>query len=154
MTAALSLRRSVRRGLARPWVAVLRATAVLVVLLGVAASLWIARRWETTVTQQRDERLDRTAASRTTTIGNALRHYEDALQAERSLWLASTFVSRSNFEVFARTLDLQHRYPGLQRISWRSFVKGEQADAFVAGAARTGRPTSPSARRAGGRCTT
>jgi len=150
MTAALSLRRSVRRGLARPWVAVLRATAVLVVLLGVAASLWIARRWEATVTQQRDERLDRTAASRTTTIGNALRHYEDALQAERSLWLASTFVSRSNFEVFARTLDLQHRYPGLQRISWRSFVKGEQADAFVAGARKDGAPNftiSPPGRR-------
>jgi diguanylate cyclase (GGDEF)-like protein len=140
MTAALSLRRSARRGQARPPVAGVRATALLVLLLGVAASVLIARGWEATVTRQGDERLDRTAASRTTTISSALSHYEDALQAERSLWLASTFVSRNDFKVFARTLDLQHRYPGLQRISWRSFVRSEQADAFVADARRDGAP--------------
>jgi diguanylate cyclase (GGDEF)-like protein len=119
---------------------VLRVTAVLVALLGIAASAWIARGWDAAVTRQRDERLDRTAAARTTTIGNALHHYEDALQAERSLWLASTFVSRNDFKVFARTLDLPRRYPGLQRISWRAFVPDERADEFVASARRDGAP--------------
>jgi diguanylate cyclase (GGDEF)-like protein len=113
---------------------------VLVTLVGIAASAWIAGSWNAAVTRQRGERLDRTAVSRTTTIGNALSHYEDALQAERSLWLASTFVSRKDFKVFAATLDLPQRYPGLQRISWRSFVPDERADAFVAGARRDGAP--------------
>ena len=118
----------------------LRVVAVLVVLLGIVASTWIARSWHATVTRQRDELLDRTADSRTVTIRNALRHYEDALQAQRSLWQASTFVRRDDFRVFARTLDLPHRYPGLQRISWRAFVPDEQAAAFVASARRDGAP--------------
>jgi diguanylate cyclase (GGDEF)-like protein len=140
MVAASLLRRFVWCGQAGLGVAALRLAAVLVVLLGVTASAWIARGWDATVTRQRDDRLDRGAASRTTTIGNALGHYEDALQAERSLWHASTFVSCDDFRVFARTLDLPHRYPGLQRISWRAFVRDEQADAFVAKARRDGAP--------------
>jgi diguanylate cyclase (GGDEF)-like protein len=119
---------------------VLQLVAVLVALLGIAASGWIARGWDAAVTRQREERLDRTAAARTVTIGNALRHYEDALQAERSLWLASQRVSREDFRVFVTTLDLPHRYPGLQRVSWRSFVRDEQAAAFVARARRDGAP--------------
>jgi diguanylate cyclase (GGDEF)-like protein len=140
MVAASLRRRLTWRGQGGPWASVLRVAAALVVLLGIAASAWIARGWDTAVARQRDERLDRTAASRTATIGNALRHYEDALHAERSLWQASTFVSRDDFKVFARTLDLPHRYPGLQRISWRAFVPDEQADAFIAGARRDGAP--------------
>jgi len=141
MVAAMLLRRLTWRGQGGPWASVLRVAAVLVVLLGIAASARIARGWDAAVTRQRDERLDSTAASRTATIGNALSHYEDALQAERSLWLASTFVSRDDFRVFATTLELQHRYPGLQRISWLSFVPDEQVDAFVANARRDGAPS-------------
>jgi diguanylate cyclase (GGDEF)-like protein len=140
MVAASLLRRFAWRGRAGLGVAALRLAAVLVALLGVAASVWIARGWDATVTRQRDERLDRGAASRTTMIGAALSHYEDALQAERSLWHASKVVSREEFRVFARTLDLEHRYPGLQRISWCAFVPDERADAFVASARRDGAP--------------
>ncbi|HEY4725458.1 MAG TPA: hypothetical protein VIJ13_05745, partial [Actinomycetota bacterium] len=39
--------------------------------------------------RQRDERLDRTKVSRTSTIGGALANYENALQGARSLWPAS-----------------------------------------------------------------
>lgn len=53
--------------------------------LGAVASAWIARGWEATVTRQREERLDRGATSRTTAIGNALRQYENVLQAQRSV---------------------------------------------------------------------
>jgi diguanylate cyclase (GGDEF)-like protein len=140
MVAASLLRRFAWRGQAGLGVAAMRAAAVLVALLGVAASAWIAMGWDATVARQRDERLDRAGASRTTAIGNALGHYEDALQAERSLWHASTFVSREDFRVFARTLDLAHRYPGLQRISWRVLVPDQRAHAFVAKARRDGAP--------------
>jgi diguanylate cyclase (GGDEF)-like protein len=140
MVAALLRRRLTWRGQGGPWTPVLRVVAVLVVLLGIAASAWIARGWDAAVTRQRDERLDRTAASRTVTIRNALHHYEDALQAQRSFWQASDFVSREDFRIFARTLDLPQRYPGLQRISWRVFVPDEEAAAFVAAARRDGAP--------------
>jgi diguanylate cyclase (GGDEF)-like protein len=110
----------------------LRGAAVAVVLMGVVGSVLLAQGWQSTVTRQRDERLDRTAASRTVTISSALANYENALQAARSLWLASGSVSRQEFSIFARSLDLGDRYPGLQGIGWRTVVTDDQADEFVA----------------------
>jgi hypothetical protein len=46
---------------------VLRVAAVAVVLAGMAGSVLVAQEWRSTVTRQRVERLDRTAASRTIT---------------------------------------------------------------------------------------
>ena len=92
------------------------------------------------MTRQRDERLDRTAASRTVTISSALANYENALQAARSLWLASGSVSRQEFSIFARSLDLTDRYPGLQGIGWRTVVTDDQTDEFVARARKDGTP--------------
>jgi hypothetical protein len=89
-------------------------------------------RYRTHDRRRRDERLDRTAASRTVTISSALARYENALQAARSLWLASGSVSRQEFSIFARSLDLDDRYPGLQGIGWRSVVTDDEADEFVA----------------------
>src|SRR5918994_671469 len=100
----------------------------------------LARAWESTVTRQRDERLDRTAASRTVTISSALANYENALQAARSLWLASGSVSRQEFSIFARSLDLTDRYPGLQGIGWRTVVTDDQTDEFVARTRKDGTP--------------
>jgi CHASE1-domain containing sensor protein len=140
MVAASLLRRFAWRGQAGLGAAAMRVAAVLVVLLGVTASAWIARAWDATVTRQRDERLDHGAASRTTTLVSALRQYETALHAGRSLWLASTFVSRQEFSVFADSLNLRERYPGLQGIGWRSFVPDQQARDFVARVRKDGPP--------------
>lgn len=85
MVAALSLRRLAQRGQERSWAGAIRVAAALVLVLGAVASAWIARGWEATVTRQREERLDRGATSRTTAIGNALRQYENVLQAQRSV---------------------------------------------------------------------
>ena len=118
--------------LARTRSGALRGAAVAVVLAGMAGSVLVAQEWRSTVTRQRVERLDRTAASRTITITDAMANYENALQAARSLWLASNSVSRSEFNAFARSLDLEDRYAGLQGIGWRSLVTdGEKAE-FVA----------------------
>jgi diguanylate cyclase (GGDEF)-like protein len=111
----------------------MRAEAVAVALAGVVASAWIAQGWQGTVTRQRDERLDRVAAARAVTVSTALRHYENALQAQRSLWLASSAVNREEFQAFAKTLNLKDRYPGLEGIGWRTVVPGVKADRFVAG---------------------
>jgi hypothetical protein len=73
----------------------------------------------------------RTAAVRTATISTALRHYENALQAARSLWIASEEVSREEFRAFANALELTHRYPGLQSIGWREVVVVADAADFV-----------------------
>ena len=67
-------------------------------------------------------------------------NYENALQAARSLWLASDSVSRGEFSAFARSLDLPKRYPGLQGIGWRSFVTDAERPAFVARARADGEP--------------
>jgi CHASE1-domain containing sensor protein len=90
----------------------IRGAAVAALLVGTVGSFLIAEGWESTVRRQRDERLDRTAASRTVTISGALANYENALQAARSLWLASESVSRQEFNTFARSLDLRDRLPG------------------------------------------
>ena len=95
-------------------------------------SALIAKGWASTVARQRDERLDRPATARTVTISSALASYESALQAARSLYLASDSISRREFSTFARSLDLKDRYPGLQAIGWRSVVTDDEADEFVA----------------------
>jgi diguanylate cyclase (GGDEF)-like protein len=121
--------------------AALRGAAVAVVLAGTVGSVLVAMGWQSTIRSQRDERLDRGAASRTVTISSALANYENALQAERSLWLASDSVGRREFNTFARSLDLRDRYPGLQGIGWRSVVTADQAAGFVARARKEGEPT-------------
>jgi diguanylate cyclase (GGDEF)-like protein len=124
---------------ARSWAKVLRATAVAVAVVGVVGSVLIAKGWQATVTRQRDERLDRTAASRTVAITSTLAHYENALQAERSLWFAvSGKVTREDFGRFVHTLQLKDRYRGLQSIGWREAVAAGDADAFVRAARADG----------------
>jgi hypothetical protein len=82
MTAISSRGRSARRrDRADRWSDALRGAALAVVLIGVVGSVLLAKGWESTVSRQRDERLDRTAASRTVTIATALANYESALQA-------------------------------------------------------------------------
>jgi diguanylate cyclase (GGDEF)-like protein len=128
----------------------LRGGAVAVVVVGIVGSVVAARGWQATVVRQRDERLDRTASARTVTISSTLANYENALQAARSLWLASDSVDRSEFSAFARSLDLGDRYPGLQAIGWRSQVTDAQKAGFVARARADGEPlftVRPPARR-------
>ena len=138
MTATPSHGRVPRRDRAACWPGALRGAALAVMLVGVLGSVWVARGWQSTVTRQRDERLDRTAAALTVTIGAALGGYENALWAARSLWLASDHVSRKDFGRFARSLDRETRYPGLQNISWRQIVRDDQAAGFVAAARAEG----------------
>jgi diguanylate cyclase (GGDEF)-like protein len=122
------------------WADALRGAAVAVLLVGTVGSVVAAQAWQATVNRQRDERLDRTAASRTVTISGALANYENALQAARSLWLASDSVSRREFNAFARSLDLRDRYAGLQGIGWRSPVTDDQRAGFVAATRADGEP--------------
>jgi CHASE1-domain containing sensor protein len=141
MTAIGVRGRSPRADRADRWSDALRGAAVAVVLVGVVGSVLLARAWESTVTRQRDERLDRNATSRTVTIATALANYESALQAARSLWLASNTIDRREFSTFARSLDLRDRYPGLQAIGWRSLVTDDEVDEFVARNRADGEPT-------------
>lgn len=110
----------------------LRGAAVAVVLVVTVVSALVARAWQETIVHQRDERLDRAASSRTAAIENTIANYENALQAARSLWIASDSVSRQEFSAFARSLNLGQRYPGLQGIGWRSQISDAGRAAFVA----------------------
>jgi diguanylate cyclase (GGDEF)-like protein len=129
------------RNRADRWSDTLRGAAVAVAVVGTVGSVLLAQGWRSTVNRQRDERLDRTAASRTVTISSALANYENALQAARSLWLAAEGVDREEFNTFARSLDLKDRYPGLQGIDWRSKVTDDQKAKFVARARADGEPS-------------
>ncbi len=140
MTAIRVRRRTPRRGRADVRSDALRGAAVAVVVVGVVGSALIAKGWASTVARQRDERLDRTATARTVTISSALANYESALQAARSLYLASNSISRREFSAFARSLDLRDRYPGLQAIGWRSVVTDDEVDEFVARNRADGEP--------------
>jgi diguanylate cyclase (GGDEF)-like protein len=144
------LRRRLARRKAASWATALRAAAVGVALVGVVVSVVVARGWQGTVDRQRAERLERTADARTVTIQGALGHYENALQAARSLFVASDDVDRQDFALFARTLDLEQRYPGLQGIGWREDVPDRRAAALGHQARRQGEPNftiSPPGRR-------
>ena len=121
------------------WSDMLRGAAIAVVVLGMVVSGLVAKGWHATTVRQRHERLDRAAASRTATIENVMANYENALQAARSLWVASDSVNRREFNAFARSLDLRDRYPGLQGIGWRSYVTDARRAAFLA-RARAGEP--------------
>ena len=132
----------------------LRGAAVGVAIVGLLASVVLARGWQSTVTRQRNERLDRTATSRTATITGALAKYESALQAARSLWLASGRVRRAEFSAFARSLDLSVRFPGLQGIGWRLVVTDGQVRSFLARTRADGEPGFTIRPPAAGRCTT
>jgi diguanylate cyclase (GGDEF)-like protein len=138
VTATWLRRRVARRDRAAGWSRALRAVALVVTVVGIVAAVLVARGWRDTVARQRDERLDRTKASRTITLASALGGYENALRAARSLWLASDHVDREDFGRFARSLDKESRYPGLQNISWREVVPNENAAAFVATARAEG----------------
>jgi diguanylate cyclase (GGDEF)-like protein len=116
----------------------LRASALVVTVAGIVASVLVARGWQDTVARQRDERLDRTKASRTITLASELGGYENALRAARSLWLASDDVGRKDLGRFARSLDKESRYPGLQNISWREIVPDQDTARFVARARAEG----------------
>jgi diguanylate cyclase len=118
----------------------LRGAAIAAVVLGMVASGLVANGWQSTIVRQRHERLDRAAASRTATIEGVMANYENALQAARSLWVASDSVSRKEFNDFARSLDLPERYPGLQGIGWRSLVTDAHRAAFLAQARAGGEP--------------
>ena len=131
-------RRSLLRHNSDRWSDMLRGAAVAVVLLGTVGSVLASRAWETTVGRQRDERLDRTASSRTASIEVALGDYEEALRAARSLWLASAGVGEEEFKIFVRSLDRETRYPGLQNISWREVVRGDEAARYEAAARAQG----------------
>jgi CHASE domain len=88
----------------------------------------------------RSGRRARAAATRTATSTAALADYESALQAARSLWLASDRVRRSELSAFARSLDLTDRYPGLQGIGWRPLVTHRELPAFLARTRAGGEP--------------
>jgi diguanylate cyclase (GGDEF)-like protein len=118
----------------------LRGAAVAVVALGMVVSALVARAWQETIVRQRDERLDRASSSRRAAIEAAMANYENALQAARSLWIASESVTRGEFNAFARSLNLGERYPGLQGIGWRSPVTDAGKAAFVARARADGEP--------------
>jgi diguanylate cyclase (GGDEF)-like protein len=118
----------------------LRGAAIGVAVIGMVTSVVLARGWQSTVTDQRNDRLERTAASRMATITGSLAKYESALQAARSLWLASGRVRRHEFSAFARSLDLTERYPGLQGIGWRSVVTHAQLGSFLARTRGDGAP--------------
>src|SRR5829696_9110504 len=151
MASARSGRRGARTARVDRRADALRGAAVAVVVVGVVASVLLARGWQATVARQRDERLDRTASSRTTAITGVMVNYKSALQAARSLWLASDRVERPEFSAFARSLDLPKRYPGLQGITWRSVVTDAQVPAFLARTRADGEPgfsISPPGRRA------
>jgi CHASE1-domain containing sensor protein len=136
-----SLRRQPSLG-RRPdrWSDMLRGAAIAVALIGTLGSALAAKGWHQTIARQRDDRLDRAASSRTATIEGVMANYENALQAARSLWVASDSVSRQEFNAFARSLDLRDRYPGLQGIGWRLFVTDGQRAAFLARARADGEP--------------
>ena len=97
----------------------------------------------------RSGRRARAAATRTATTTAALADYESALQAARSLWLASDRVRRSELSAFARSLDLTDRCPGLQASAGGRWSPTGSCRRSWPGPGPTASRASPSGRPAG-----
>jgi predicted signal transduction protein with EAL and GGDEF domain len=104
MRVALPERWSARLNRTDRWLPVMRPLAAVVVLLGVAASVWIAEGWHATVTRQRDERLDRTAASRTVTTNAVLAQVSTLYQRVGRLAVTDGLTGVANRRVWDQEL--------------------------------------------------
>jgi len=106
------------------------ATAYLVFAVGtalsVAAALFIGRQIE----QDAEQQFNHVVAEAQDAIEARIRSYSDVLLGVKALFIASDSVSRDEFRTYIATLDLQHRYPGVQVIHYARRVPAAQREAF------------------------
>src|SRR6185369_13285115 len=106
------------------------ATAYLVFAVGTAlsgaAALFVA--WQ--IEQDTNQQFDHVVAEAQDTIEARIRSYSDVLLGVRALFIASDSVSRDEFRTYIATLDLNHRYPGIQVIHYARRVQAAQRQAF------------------------
>ena len=107
----------------------LLASAVLVG--GSVVSAGAATTWRSSIERGDTERLSRAVDIRVNAFEQGMDGYENAVRSVSALYRSSERVSRSEFRRFARSLELDRRYPGMQALGFQAYVRGDDLPAFV-----------------------
>ncbi len=97
------------------------------------------RSWQT-AQRDHERRLDRTADMISAEIRSQLQDYERLLHIAKALFDASQHVTRTDWEMFCRGLDLAGHYPGIYGMGYVARVEPGEIDGFVARARDDGAP--------------
>ncbi len=107
-------------------------TAMVVLAIGcvlsAAAAYWVAGRIE----HEARSRFESTVTDAQAAIESRIRAYSDILLGARGLFIASDSVSRSEFKNYVDSLDLNHRYPGIEAIHYAHRITAAEKPAFEA----------------------
>ena len=95
-------------------------------VLSVAAAYFIARQTD----HEASVKFERVVAEAEDAIETRIRSYADLLLGVRALFVASDSVTRDEFQTYVASLDLNHRYPGIQVIHFAQRIPAEERPAF------------------------
>ena len=121
----------------KPWIPLLVALAL---LFGLGAlMLW---QWQVLEARSRAEALQRFQLESQEVkqrVETRMRAYEMVLRGMSGLLVGSDHVSLEQWSRAVDQLHLQERYPGIQAVSWSSYLKAGQVEAFLADMQASGR---------------
>jgi PAS domain S-box-containing protein len=132
----------------KPWLPVLVA---LVLLLGLGAlMLWQWQALELRSHEEAERRFQLESQEVKQRVESRMRAYEMVLRGMSGLIVGSDKVSIDDWNRAVDQLRLQERYPGIQAVSWSSYLRAPQVEEFMADMQASGRkdfriiPTEPS----------
>lgn len=112
-------------GLRRFW------PAVLVLILGVAATFSMMQRAQTDADQLIQVRFDARIQEIQKAVQTRMTAYEQILRGGSSLFATLGTVSREQWAVYVENLEIGANYPGIQGIGYAAYVPGSEKDAFI-----------------------
>ncbi len=98
------------------------------IVLSAVASYWTANQLE----REAKANFENAVSDARDAVESRIHAYADVLRGVRGLFIASDFVSRSEFREYIDSLELNRRYPGIQGINYGQRIAAVQKQAFEA----------------------
>ena len=116
-----------RNGPARHWLA-----GLVVALLGVSLSVWLAAQQAASIAQVGTARFMQESRSFADALGQRIEGHTEIVNGLRGLFTANPRLTRAEFERAASDLDVGQRYPGVHNLSFTRWVPGPERAAYEA----------------------
>lgn len=101
-----------------------------VLAIGIPASILVFNLLQDSIENVARLRFEREANDANGIVADRLRSYADVLYAVRALFSSEQPVSRLRFKKFVDSLDLAHRYPGMDSLNYAAYVTPREKQAF------------------------